>query len=106
MSFEKTPNGTIIKVANDGVSGFLDFDKKENMYIPQLAFGTLMTSTNYDDTEQRVTGGRNGFGAKLTNIYSKLFKVEVCENGKKYTQQWTDNMLHHTEPLIEGNANR
>lgn len=44
-----------------------------------------MTSTNYDDTEQRVTGGRNGFGAKLTNIYSKMFKVEVIEGGKKYT---------------------
>lgn len=51
------------------------------MYIPQLAFGTLMTSTNYDDEEERVTGGRNGFGAKLTNIYSQKFSVEVVEGG-------------------------
>ena len=43
-----------------------------------------MTSSNYDDDEKRVTGGRNGFGAKLTNIYSRIFIVEVRENGKKY----------------------
>lgn len=48
-------------------------NKEEKMYIPQLAFGVLMTSSNYDDTEERVTGGRNGFGAKLTNIYSQMF---------------------------------
>lgn len=76
------------------------------MYIPQLAFGVLMTSSNYDDKEERVTGGRNGFGAKLTNIYSKLFRVIVSENGKTYTQEWTDNMLHHTEPVIKSNGDK
>jgi DNA topoisomerase-2 len=59
-----------------------------------------MTSSNYDDTEERVTGGRNGFGAKLTNIYSKLFKVEVVEGGKCYKQEWQNNMSSHTEPQI------
>ena len=76
------------------------------MYIPQLAFGILMTSSNYDDTEQRVTGGRNGFGAKLTNIYSKLFIVEVTEGGKKYTQKWFNNMSSRTEPEIQTLPNR
>ncbi|CAL5971962.1 DNA_topoisomerase 2 [Hexamita inflata] len=100
VNFEETPQGTMITVINDGVQGFLDFNKEEKMYIPQLAFGILMTSSNYNDSEERVTGGRNGFGAKLTNIYSKLFSVEVCEGGKKYFQQWTDNMKVHTEPEI------
>lgn len=44
-----------------------------------------MTSSNYDDNEQRVTGGRNGYGAKLTNIYSSKFTVEVVESGQYYS---------------------
>lgn len=39
----------------------------------------LLTGSNYDDEEKRVVGGRNGYGAKLTNIYSKEFIVEVCD---------------------------
>ena len=71
------------------------------MYVPQLAFGVLMTSSNYDDDEKRVTGGRNGFGAKLTNIYSRIFTVEVCEGGKRYVQTWTKNMTNTEAPVIE-----
>lgn len=68
------------------------YNETEKMYNPELAFGHLMTSTNYDDNEERVTGGRNGFGAKLTNIYSTQFSVEVVENGQKYYQEWSGNM--------------
>ena len=36
----------------------------------------------------QVTGGRNGFGAKLTNIFSTEFTVETCDGqrGRKYKQ--------------------
>lgn len=47
------------------------------MYVPELIFGVLLTGSNYDDSEKRVVGGRNGYGAKLTNVYSKKFMVEV-----------------------------
>lgn len=59
-----------------------------------MIFGHLLTSSNYDDEEQKVTGGRNGYGAKLTNIYSTQFSVETTDskNQKKYKQTWTDNM--------------
>lgn len=30
----------------------------------------------------QVTGGRNGFGAKLCNIFSTRFEVETCD-GKR-----------------------
>ena len=43
----------------------------EGMPVPELIFGHLLTSSNYDDTEERTTGGRNGYGSKLTNIYAK-----------------------------------
>ena len=38
--------------------------------MPELIFGHLLTSSNYDDGEKKVTGGRNGYGAKLANIFS------------------------------------
>lgn len=90
-----------ISVENDGVEGLLHFDEKEKMYLPTLAFGILMTSSNYDDTEQRVTGGRNGYGAKLTNIFSTKFTVLLQENGRVFEQTWTDNMKNTQSPRIE-----
>ena len=38
-------------------------------------------SDNYDDDERKVTGGRNGYGAKLTNIFSKKFVLETADSG-------------------------
>jgi DNA topoisomerase-2 len=32
---------------------------------------------------KKVTGGRNGYGAKLTNIFSKKFTVETVDAKKK-----------------------
>lgn len=68
--------------------------QKEGIYIPELIFGHLLTSSNYDDNQQKVTGGRNGYGAKLCNIFSTEFSLETVDSrvGKKYKQTWTDNM--------------
>jgi DNA topoisomerase-2 len=57
--------------------------KEHNIYIPELIFGHLLTSSNFDDNERKVTGGRNGYGAKLANIFSKFFEVEVGDHSKK-----------------------
>jgi len=53
-----------------------------------------LTSSNYDDKEQKVTGGRNGFGAKLTNIFSREFEISTGSSRlrKVYTQRFYDNM--------------
>jgi DNA topoisomerase-2 len=59
-----------------------------------MLFGNLLTSTNYDDNEAKVTGGRNGLGAKLCNAFSSEFTVETQSNkeNKRYKQTWTSNM--------------
>lgn len=59
-----------------------------------MIFGHLLTSSNYDDDQQKVTGGRNGYGAKLCNIFSTEFTLETADarTKKKYKQTWTDNM--------------
>ena len=61
-----------------------------------------MTSSNYDDNQKKVTGGRNGFGAKLCNIFSTQFEVETADlnTGKLYKQVWTDNMTNVAKPKI------
>ena len=72
------------------------------IYIPQLIFGELLTSTNYNKEEQKVVGGKNGYGAKLTNIFSKSFKLETVDRtrGKKYIQQFAGNMKVIKKPKI------
>jgi DNA topoisomerase-2 len=59
-----------------------------------MIFGNLLTSSNYDDDQQKVTGGRNGYGAKLCNVFSTEFTVETVDSKhkKKYKQTWTENM--------------
>ena len=76
---------------------------KEKVYVPELIFGHLLTSSNYDDSKDRYTGGRNGYGAKLTNIFSTEFIVRSCDpdNGLEYTQKWRDNMSVCDPPKIK-----
>lgn len=92
---------TIISIRNNGDGIPIQKHDKEKVWIPELIFGHLLTSSNYDDTKERTTGGRNGYGAKLTNVFSKLFRVTVVSNGKKYTQTWTKNMSSVNEPVIK-----
>lgn len=69
-------------------------------WIPQMTFGELNTSTNYEG--ERHGGGTNGFGSKLTNIFSKMMEVLVCDSVSKlqYYQQWRENMTICDEPVI------
>ena len=64
-----------------------------------------MTSSNYDDNKKKVTGGRNGFGAKLANIFSTEFIVETADSKNKlmYKQRWKNNMGVREEPAISDN---
>jgi DNA topoisomerase-2 len=62
------------------------------MWIPELIFGHLLTSSNYNDDEQRVTGGRNGYGAKLANVFSKEFNIRIYDGKQMYSQSWRNNM--------------
>lgn len=90
-----------ISVWNDGQGIPVQIHKKENMYVPEMIFGHLLTSGNYNQTG-KITGGKNGYGAKLANIYSTDFWIEtVCgKNKKKYVQHFYDNMYGKEEPKI------
>lgn len=83
-----------ISVKNNGRGIPVEMHDKEGIWIPEMIFGHLLTSSNYDDDEAKVTGGRNGYGAKLTNIYSTEFKLETVDSKtkQKYSQTWRKNM--------------
>ena len=70
-----------------------------------MIFGHLLTSSNYDDEEQKVTGGRNGYGAKLCNIFSTEFVLETADSKtkQKYRQVWTKNMSKMGKASITSN---
>ncbi|SMN18605.1 similar to Saccharomyces cerevisiae YNL088W TOP2 Topoisomerase II [Maudiozyma saulgeensis] len=97
-----TAEENLIEVKNDGKSIPIEIHQKEKIYIPELIFGHLLTSSNYDDEEKKVTGGRNGYGAKLCNIFSKEFILETADpkKGKKYVQKWENNMNVCNPPTI------
>ena len=99
----------LISVYNDGKGIPVQIHRKEKMYVPEMVFGHLMTGSNFNDTDKRITGGRHGYGAKLTNIFSHRFTVETADarKGLLYRQTWEDNMSVANEPEItplEGGA--
>lgn len=90
-----------ISVKNNGSTIPIEIHKEYNIYVPELIFGNLLTSGNYDQKGKTV-GGKNGYGAKLCAIYSTRFDVEICDPSrkKKYFQRFTNNMYEKEEPTI------
>jgi len=78
----------------DGIPVKEQKDKGKMIYIPELIFGKLLSSSNYDKTKKKKTGGKNGYGAKLCNVYSLYFKVITVDHRRKlkFTQIWENNM--------------
>ncbi|PHH68655.1 hypothetical protein CDD80_7366 [Ophiocordyceps camponoti-rufipedis] len=83
-----------ISVENNGKGIPVVIHDKEKIYIPEMIFGHLLAGSNFDDNEQKTVGGRNGYGAKLCNVFSNEFTLECqdSEHGKRYKQTWTNNM--------------
>ncbi|KZT08970.1 type II DNA topoisomerase [Laetiporus sulphureus 93-53] len=96
----------IISVLNSGRGIPIEIHSKEKIYIPELIFGHLLSSSNYDDDEKKLTGGRNGYGAKLANIYSTEFTIDTADKNthQKYVQTWTDNMSKVGKAKITKNS--
>jgi DNA topoisomerase-2 len=93
------PDGTITMV-NDGNG--IDVAQKEGVWIPELVFGHLRTSTNYNKDEKKIVGGKNGFGFKLVLIWSTYGRVETVDHirGLKYIQEYKNNLDEICKPSI------
>ena len=100
VGYDESTGSVWVQNNGDGVS--IELHPTYGVYNPELIFGHLLTSTNYDDSERRIVGGRNGFGAKLTNIYSTQFTVETVDarTKRKYIQTWSNNMGTVGSPVV------
>ena len=94
-------DGTIV-LSNDGNGIDIAKHPEYDLWIPEMIFGHLRTSTNYDKTEKRIVGGKNGFGFKLALIWSSYGKVETIDHtrGLKYVQEFHDNLNVIDPPVI------
>jgi len=92
-----------ISVENDGEGIDVVVHPTEKVYVPQMIFGELLTSGNYNKDEEKITGGKNGYGAKLTNIFSSYFKIETVDRHRKlnYEQEYRNNMSIKGEPVVK-----
>lgn len=93
----------MISVKNNGNGIPVVEHKEHQMYVPTLIFGHLLTGSNFDDDEKKTTGGRNGYGAKLANVFSTRFEVECVDAGQgvKFHQVFSDNMSKAGKPTVK-----
>ncbi len=91
-----------ITMINDGNGIDIEKHPEYNIWIPEMIFGHLRTSTNYDKNEKKIVGGKNGFGFKLVLIWSEWGYIETIDHVRKlkYTQEFKNNLNEICEPKI------
>ena len=115
-----------ITMFNDGSGIDVAMHPINKIWIPELIFGHLRTSTNYEDdkkggpktkeekaewlkgmmakegTKFGLWGGKNGKGIKLVFIWSTFGSVETVDHvrGLKYYQEFHNNLSEIKEPVI------
>ena len=94
-------DGTITML-NDGNGIDIEKHPEYNIWIPEMIFGHLRTSTNYDKNEKKIVGGKNGFGFKLVLIWSEYGEIETVDHirGLKYHQIFKNNLNIIEKPSI------
>ena len=92
----------VITMTNDGNGIDIAEHPEYKIWIPEMIFAHLRTSTNYDKSEKKIIGGKNGFGIKLVFIWSTWGKVETIDHnrGLKYTQEFHNNLDVIDKPKI------
>jgi DNA topoisomerase-2 len=98
-----TISNNYFSIYNSGVGIPIEKHLEYKIYIPELIFGYLLTSSNYDINDKRITGGTHGIGAKASNIFSKRFIVEVWTKKKYYKQIFENNLKKINKPEIQNN---
>lgn len=90
-----------ISVCNNGRSIDISKHPKYPEHCPEVIFANLLTGQNFNDkAAKRITGGMNGLGAKLTNIFSKKFIVDIRNKNKRYLQVCSNNLYVIGKPEI------
>ena len=101
ISVSISEDGTIT-MSNDGNGIDVIEHPEHKLWIPEMIFAHLRTSTNYNKQEKKIVGGKNGFGVKLVFIWSSWGKIETVDHtrGLKYIQEFSDNLNVIHKPKI------
>ena len=101
-------NATLFSIKNDGEPIDVAEHPEHKTWIPQMIFGELLTSTNYDKNEKKLVGGKNGYGVKLVNIFANEMVVTVVDQprGLKYKQTFKKNMTEVEKPIVIPNKGK
>lgn len=86
--------GFNLKTKTQTVSG-------EEVWIPELCAGFMLSGDNYDDDQERITGGTNGIGMKATNIFSKKFAIVTQDGTRQFKQLFFDNLSRKENPVVK-----
>ena len=102
IDFDISEDG-VISITNDGNGIDVAQHPEHKLWIPEMIFGHLRTSTNYDENKkEKIVGGKNGFGFKLVLIWSTWGRVETIDHtrGLKYIQEFKNNLEEICPPKI------
>jgi DNA topoisomerase-2 len=86
-----------ICVKNDGAQ--IPIKQYNHKYIPELIYGSL---TPFDSKDLNLNSYKNGYGIKLSNIFSKIYNVEIADSKSSqiYKQTFMNNMNSISDPEI------
>ena len=92
----------IISFTNDGNGIDVIKHPTYDIWVPEMIFGHLRTSTNYDKKQKKIVGGKNGFGVKLIFIWSEWGQIETVDHVRqlKYVQTFKNNLDIIDPPVI------
>lgn len=95
-------------IENDGEPIDIVEHPEHKVWVPQMIFSELLTSTNYDKDEKKLVGGKNGYGVKLVNIFAKTMDICIKDaaRGLVYNQTFEENMTIISKPSVAKAKNK
>ena len=101
-------DSTHFYIENDGEPIDVVQHPEHKVWVPQMIFAELLTSTNYDASEKKLVGGKNGYGVKLVNIFAKHMEVMIIDAERKlsYQQRYSMNMTRINEPTVKASKSK
>lgn len=102
-SIDVTVTQDTIRIRNEGRPISTGVQVGTNMHIPEFIFSCLRVSGNYRADSKRKIASTHGLGAKLSNIFSIMFHLDIGngDEGVRYRQMWRNNTNVRGDPRIE-----
>lgn len=91
-----------VRIRNEGRPISTRIQPNTGIHVPEFIFSRLRVSGNYSTTNKRKIASTHGLGAKLSNIFSVLFHLDIGNANEKmrYTQVWKNNTNDRADPVI------